>query len=183
MKRAKKALAQVPFTAFHRPFTAFHCPFCCLPCHCPFHWPSTVLSLSFHSAFCRGVRTAREEGGGAEGSKEGEGGKALCTEGEGGEGEKGGKRKEGSKSSEGGGRDRRRDCHFADIPSSSLLKHLIKGEEGASECQNSRQRPGDRGEGCGRGPMGRRRDGGASRLSSATKETRLYVDERVDQSL
>ena len=26
-----------------------------------------------------------------------------------------------------------RDCHFADIPSPSLLKHLLKGEGGAAE--------------------------------------------------
>ena len=28
---------------------------------------------------------------------------------------------------------RRRDCHFADIPSPSLLKHLLKAEGGAAE--------------------------------------------------
>ena len=27
---------------------------------------------------------------------------------------------------------RRRDCHFADTPSPSLLKHLLKGEEDAA---------------------------------------------------
>ena len=32
-----------------------------------------------------------------------------------------------------GGTSRRRDCHFADISSPSLLKHLLKGEEGAAE--------------------------------------------------
>ena len=33
----------------------------------------------------------------------------------------------------------RRDCHLADAPSSSLLKHLLKGEWGAAEWQNSRR--------------------------------------------
>ena len=28
---------------------------------------------------------------------------------------------------------RRRDCHCADIPSPSILKHLLQGEEGAAE--------------------------------------------------
>ena len=28
---------------------------------------------------------------------------------------------------------RRRDCHFTDIPSPVLLKHLLKGEGGAAE--------------------------------------------------
>ena len=31
------------------------------------------------------------------------------------------------------GPSRRRDCHFADVPSTSLLKHLLKGEAGAAE--------------------------------------------------
>ena len=34
----------------------------------------------------------------------------------------------------GGERSRRREfCHFADIPSPSMLKRLLKGEEGAAE--------------------------------------------------
>ena len=35
---------------------------------------------------------------------------------------------------------RRRDCHFADAPSPSTLQHLLKGEGGAAERQNSRRR-------------------------------------------
>ena len=33
----------------------------------------------------------------------------------------------------GGAASRRRDCHSADIPSPSLLKHLLKGEGAAAE--------------------------------------------------
>ena len=44
----------------------------------------------------------------------------------------------------GGARSRRRElCHSADAPSPSLLKHLLRGEGGAAEWQNSRRRPGD----------------------------------------
>ena len=32
-----------------------------------------------------------------------------------------------------GSASRRRDCHFTDIPSPSILKHLLKGEGGAAE--------------------------------------------------
>ena len=32
-----------------------------------------------------------------------------------------------------GGASRRRDCHFTDTPSSSILKRLLKGEGGAAE--------------------------------------------------
>ena len=38
---------------------------------------------------------------------------------------------------------RRRDCHFTDTPSPSILKHLLTGEGGAAEWQNSRQRLGE----------------------------------------
>ena len=34
---------------------------------------------------------------------------------------------------EAGGSSRRRDCHSADAPSPSLLKHLLQGEGGAPE--------------------------------------------------
>ena len=36
---------------------------------------------------------------------------------------------------------RREFCHSAGIPSPSVLKHLLKGEGGAAEGQNSRRRP------------------------------------------
>ena len=45
---------------------------------------------------------------------------------------------------DGVGPSRRRDCHFADIPSPSLLKRLLKGEGGAAKWQSRRRLVGPR---------------------------------------